>query len=290
MTYVPNNQYIFYAAMAGAQAGMAASGRWPTDTNPASANNVSIAAVANNFAISYDELWGSQSADVFEIGLAQVLSEAAFDGRSPQDVAPFNVPGGFAKLAQALQAIVTAGENALSLDGITPPAAVGGRAYTFPGLAPAGLVISNPAGVFILGGIVTPAQSGLFQVSGHVNYSLSAAGATAVDMFAVTGTGLSFSNGIANGVGCEYPASDAGLTINGAGQVDINLLGGSDTVQAGPSGVTITIPTAVASQANGQPFPLGAPIIIVMTIGSTAGTNATILGLSLTVIELPATH
>jgi hypothetical protein len=121
MSYVPNSLPIFQAAFSGAIAGMGASNRQPNDPLPSDPVNTGLAKVAGAFAIAYDIAWGMLAANQLNVESTQEVCSAAWWGRAPQANVTSNLnPNNFAELADALVAIVDAGDSYFASQGITP--------------------------------------------------------------------------------------------------------------------------------------------------------------------------
>jgi hypothetical protein len=109
MSYAPKNQAIFSAALAGALAGMGVSGRVLTSVNPADYTGLAI--VAGAFAQALDTAWGVNPATDVEVATTGFASEAAWEGRSPQNVPPNDSPANYTTEATA---IVTAIQSSVA--------------------------------------------------------------------------------------------------------------------------------------------------------------------------------
>jgi hypothetical protein len=119
--YTPNNLFIFQAAFAGALAGMGASNRVPTDTIPTDPVNIGLTMVAGAFAQAYDTAWGSAVPSSLDVESTEDVCQSAWWGRSPQAFISANLsPANFTQLADALIAIVDAGDEYFAAQGITP--------------------------------------------------------------------------------------------------------------------------------------------------------------------------
>jgi hypothetical protein len=119
-TYSPNNIYVFQAAYAGALAGMAASNRVPTDDLPTDPVNTGSAQIAGAFAQSFDQLWGSATPTQLDVEEIESVCSQAWWGRTPQNTAANLAPSTYNTLADALIAIVDAGDNYFASIGVIP--------------------------------------------------------------------------------------------------------------------------------------------------------------------------
>ncbi len=113
MSYSPRNTSIFCAAMAGALAGMAASGRVPTDPSSTSDGNINVATVAGAFAQGVDSAWGGVPPNSYELQAIQAVSEATWEERQPNG-AIAKTSQSYTQLALALVAVVKAGSAYLA--------------------------------------------------------------------------------------------------------------------------------------------------------------------------------
>lgn len=124
MSYSPNNVAVFVAAYVGALAGLAAHNR--AITSPTASSYTSLENVAGAWAEEFDTAWGANSADSLQIGVIQNGSYALWANRAPQSDPKSLTPSFYAVEANALIALIVAGEAFFSGQGITPPAAGGG--------------------------------------------------------------------------------------------------------------------------------------------------------------------
>lgn len=151
MAYVPNNTLIFTAAFAGALAGMGASDRVPTDSNPA--DYAGLATVAGAFAQAFDTEWAASPSNVLNIQATQELCEVAWQDRSPGanpdengNPSPFLNPATYTGLVKALIAIIRSGENYYAAQGIVPPSGSG-----TPGAPADSLQFADPTATSFVG-------------------------------------------------------------------------------------------------------------------------------------------
>jgi len=107
MTYVVNNNAVYFNALSGAFAGMGASGKVPTDGNPA--DYATLVAVGTAFAQSFDQLipptFGIPS--IFD-ELISGLCSSVWENRSPQGTPEDLDPATYTPICQALIAMVVA--------------------------------------------------------------------------------------------------------------------------------------------------------------------------------------
>jgi hypothetical protein len=170
--YTPINPGIFQAAYVGALAGMAASNRTPTDPLPADPVNTGVGTVAGAFAQSYDQAWGSTPSTSLDVQSTGLVCQAAWWGRAPQASVPANVnPATFTPLADALIAIVDAGDLYLAAQGITPLTLVDDWSDNVGG-APINLA---PTGTVIASKTVTPRTTGVFDIWGSATFTTTGA-------------------------------------------------------------------------------------------------------------------
>lgn len=122
MAYTPINAQAFTAAYAGVIAGMGVSG-WIVDPNENDYAN--IAAIAGAFAQAFDIAW-ADAADLtaFEYQTIATVCQQEFAGRGPgpETQASYQLAATWAIPANACVALITAGDNYLSGQSITPTA------------------------------------------------------------------------------------------------------------------------------------------------------------------------
>lgn len=119
--FVPNSLPIFQAAFSGALAGMGASNRQPNDTDRTDPVNVGVALCAGAFAQAFDEQWGTSPTSQLDVESTQEVCAAAWWGRAPQASVPTNVdPDSYLSLADALVALVDAGDDYFASIGVVP--------------------------------------------------------------------------------------------------------------------------------------------------------------------------
>lgn len=183
MAYTPKNVGIFTAAFAGALAGMGASDRVPSEI--VSTAYTGLCQVAGAYAQQFDTTWAFRATTGLDRDCVRQLSEAVWQDRSPQAVAPNLTPSTYAGLVNALIAQVTAAETYFSAQGIVPPVAIDGNvqfsgtltatgyladsgdapapsvpgAFTYPFPS---LVALREISLIITG--ITPGQSGTFNI------------------------------------------------------------------------------------------------------------------------------
>ena len=123
-----NDTNIFTAAVAGALAGMAASSRQPTVTDPTDPSLVGYADIAGAYASAFDAYYASflpaLPVDVLSVSLAETLSQSVWLDRDPLVLpVPDNVldPLTYVPLVEALVAIIVAEEAFYTANAITPP-------------------------------------------------------------------------------------------------------------------------------------------------------------------------
>jgi hypothetical protein len=151
MAYVPNNVYIYCAALSGAMSGIAASGRILTDTN--SADYATPAQQAEAWAEEFDTLWASGSANIFEVGEASAKSYAVWQTRQPINAnAAYLLPSTYLQECSAIIAAIHAADVVITAKGVTPPSAT--PATTAPGGVDGNYQFNN-FGVFGGDGVVT---------------------------------------------------------------------------------------------------------------------------------------
>jgi len=121
--YVPNNDQVFTAAFAGCLSGITASGRNPTDTNPS--DYLLATSVAGAFAAELDTLWGLAPATLLDVNTIQEAADAVFSSRTPL-AGDAEISATWQGLAAAIIAIVNAGTNYYTAEGIVPPPIPGG--------------------------------------------------------------------------------------------------------------------------------------------------------------------
>lgn len=114
--YVPNNLAMFTAAFAGALAGMGASDRYPSETNPL--DYAGLTNVAGAFAQSFDTQWAATPSSTLTVETAQQLCEVVWQEKQPLDVAPFNLPSNYTGLTNALVAMINASTAYYAAEGI----------------------------------------------------------------------------------------------------------------------------------------------------------------------------
>ena len=128
--YTPINSQIFNAAYCGALAGMGASDRVPTNSNPASYTG--LAAVAGVYAQRFDVEWNNAAApNALDVYSAQQLSESAWQQRAPIVNAVTLTLSTYTELCAALVAMILAGKAYYAAQGIVPPP-IGGGSAVYP--------------------------------------------------------------------------------------------------------------------------------------------------------------
>src|SRR5580704_5648352 len=140
MTYVPQNADVFQSAYAGSIAGIAENSSLITD--PLQADYVNASEIAGAFAQAVDTAWGSASVDWLQMTICQTACTIYFANRSltpsgnPRysGVGVFNagstaygnqwgppgVTAGLPSSAEAIVALMKAGEAYYAAEGITP--------------------------------------------------------------------------------------------------------------------------------------------------------------------------
>lgn len=120
MPYSPINAQLFFAAYAGALAGMAASERVPLNS---AISQAGVATIAGAYAQSFDTQWNSSTTlDALQVRTIEQLSQATWQTRAPQPGQVTTLqPSNYTTLVNALITIVNAGEAYTTSQGITPP-------------------------------------------------------------------------------------------------------------------------------------------------------------------------
>ena len=119
MSYTPINLSMYLAAFSGALAGMGASDRVPTDSNPA--HYTGLVSTAGAFAEAFDIAWDNVHANTYNFAAAKALSEDAWQERTPLVTSQFTSPDAYTTLARALVAMIMAGDTYLTDQGIVVP-------------------------------------------------------------------------------------------------------------------------------------------------------------------------
>jgi hypothetical protein len=119
VSYTPLNLDVYTAAFSGAHAGISASGRQPAEILPS--DYVGSADVAGAFAQAIDQAWAGASSNALDIEVIEEASEGVWSGRNISNKAPFTLPSTWTTLAEAIVAMVEAGETYFASQGIVPP-------------------------------------------------------------------------------------------------------------------------------------------------------------------------
>lgn len=144
-TYVPQNTDMFLASFAGALAGMGASGRVPTDGNPA--DYTGLTGTAGAFAQAFDQAWGINPANSLDVASAEELCEVAWQDRAPLAIQPFLSSSNYSQEAAALVAMIRAGDAYMAAIGVPiPPPNVGPPGPPGPPGVPGSPGIPGPPG------------------------------------------------------------------------------------------------------------------------------------------------
>jgi hypothetical protein len=119
--YVPINLNVFTAAYVGALAGMAVSGRTPSDST--SSDYASIAQTVGAFAQSFDTAWGSSVASSMILESIQEMCEGVWSGRTPTSVKG-KLPSTYTLEVNAIIAVINAGVDYVTNEITIPPLSV----------------------------------------------------------------------------------------------------------------------------------------------------------------------
>lgn len=207
--YSPVNPRFYSAAFAGAIAGISASGKVPFDANPT--DYALYASVAGAFAQSVDVAWNNVNSNSVDNTTIQMLSEAAFENRTPTSDPTFINPATYTGLALALVAVVRASETYYAQQSITPPPQPGNGA-TGPTGATGG-VTGNTGGTGGTGGTGTNGTNGNTGNTGAQGNTGAAGGATGN----TGGTGATGATGSATGnTGSTGGTGQTGAGVQGA--------------------------------------------------------------------------
>jgi hypothetical protein len=281
--YTPLNQSVYNIVLESAYAGSLGEGLGSNESPIITGPYVDNALAALAFAQSYDQKRGGGAATQFEINLTASLARDAFKNRDCNAASAVpgtpavQTPSFWTPLATQVLTAVTEMLNALAAN-VTEPSNVN-LAYTFPAFT--GPALNLAAGGIVLVGLVTPTQSGLFDVKAFMNFTLEAAGLTTLDLLAYQSAALTVNNGTPTGVNCEFAATATPITVTGPGLVTIVELQTTNTFPAGGLSATVSI-EGICSLANGQPFPIGVPIVLALQLGATNGTPD---NMALTIVE-----
>ena len=167
MPYAPINPIIFCAAYAGAVSGMVTAGRYVSSPASEPATYQALSAVALAFAEAYDTEWNDAAVPCqYEVESTEACTEASFQDRQPILTPAAAEASAWLSLAEALVAVVLAGEAYLTAEGITCPpwpTGIGTTGPTGPGgptgpnsVGPTGP--TGPAGVSNITGPTGPNQ------------------------------------------------------------------------------------------------------------------------------------
>jgi hypothetical protein len=121
MAYTPFQVKIYLSAMAGAGAGLGASGRYLTDTN--AGDYILDAQMADTFAQEIDAAWntsGDPTPTCFETTAMAEICEAVWEARSPLEMASRLVTGSYAGIAIAIVELVQALNAQVVAEGVDP--------------------------------------------------------------------------------------------------------------------------------------------------------------------------
>jgi len=121
--YTPNNDFIFTAAFAGCLAGIGASERVPVSGLP-SDYDVAVN-IAGAFAQEFDTLWALTPAATLQVTTVQEACEATWSGRTPIDDGLTYIPATWTTLCSAIIAMIQAGVDYYTANGIPNPSAGG---------------------------------------------------------------------------------------------------------------------------------------------------------------------
>jgi len=119
MAYTPINAQVYGVAFAAALAGMAASGRVPSSTDPNSSAVQNTAKVADAFAQEFDQRWGNATVDLNTLACIQEICEAGWESRAGQAAAPYTTPSTYQAWCDSLVAYIQGGELYVNAN-ITP--------------------------------------------------------------------------------------------------------------------------------------------------------------------------
>lgn len=114
MAYSPNNLTVYTAAMAGAEIGLAVSGR--PITSDSGSTYLIASECAEAYAESFDTAWGATSSDTFQVFTILDASEGYFRNRGAKSI----VPSDYTEIAFAIITAIGEGEAILASKGVTP--------------------------------------------------------------------------------------------------------------------------------------------------------------------------
>ena len=196
--YAPNNVSVFTAAFAGATSGMGVGAAVLTDPTEADYNPICTIGLA--FAESFDTQWqaaGPPGVNTLVIDMIQSCCEESFAGRPCHPVGPpLTVVSNWTQLSNAIIALVRAGSDTVTGQGITPvpfPAS-GGALVTTPNLEHTiASFLPGVAGRIVAVADITPVSSGDVFVNANLSVNADAVDVPAMvlfyiaDLTAVTG-------------------------------------------------------------------------------------------------------
>jgi hypothetical protein len=283
MPYTPQNKTVFTAAYAGALAGIAAAEKTPSDPVPTDPAVVGSATVAGAYAQAFDAAWGAVVPNELQVLSIEECSAAVFIGQTPTPpLPPFTLPSNWTSLCEALIAIVTAGSNYFTAQGVTPdPWSVGASGGT-GATGATGATGTGPTGATGATGSTGP--TGATAATG-------ATGATGA-----SGTGPTGSTGATGAIGSTGATGTIGATgstgATGPEQTLTPPSNGSWGTSAAPTLVVID-PQNVsghASDANTYNGGAGAPLLSYKGLVNYWGTTEPLLRGTTYTIEWLSSH
>jgi hypothetical protein len=240
--YTPINSVIFTAAYTGALAGMVTAGRYIS--NPLPADYDELAIVAGAYAQAYDQAWDDASNPCqFEVEAAEALAEATFQDRQPILVPATALETTWLSLAEAIIAVVLAGELYFTAQGIVcPPWPTGGPGSTGPTGAsgPTGPSSTGPTGPSVTG----PTGLGSTGPTGP-----NSTGPTGPSVTGPTGPSVTGPTG-ASPTGPTGPSVTGPTGPSVTGPTGASPTGPTGPSVTGPTGPSVTGPTGPSSSTG----------------------------------------
>jgi hypothetical protein len=116
--YAPNNICVYLKAYTGCLSGLGADGKQLLD--PTISDETNYALMADAYAQQFDTTWGGASVTGYEEDAIEENSEAIWAGRSPLENSIASIPANYSGLVNGVIALVKAGLNQLTAEGINP--------------------------------------------------------------------------------------------------------------------------------------------------------------------------